>query len=204
MPRELPTVVVIDDSTEVRAVITARLRLSGLLDVVAEGGDGTEAVGLAFQHQPSLVLLDLSMPVMDGLEALPGILAVSPATQVVVYSGFEEGGLAQSAQELGAAGFIEKSLPIDQLAGELIAKLPDHHVAPDPRDRPARMSVVADPPARPPTSGVDQQVLDEHLERFREVFEQAAIGMATMTLTGSIVRANRALAELMLCKPAEL
>jgi PAS domain S-box-containing protein len=204
MPRELPTVVVIDDSTEVRAVVTARLRLSGLVDVVAEGSDGTEAVGLAFQHQPSLLLLDLSMPVMDGLEALPGVLAVSPDTRVVVYSGFEEGGLAQSAQELGAVGFIEKSLPIDQLAAQLLAKLPEHHVVPDPHDRPVRMSVVADPPARPPTPGVDQQVFDEHLERFREVFEQAAIGMATMTLTGSIVRANRALAELVLCKPAEL
>ncbi|WP_203416818.1 PAS domain S-box protein [Jiangella ureilytica] len=203
MPRELPTIVVIDDSTEVRAVITARLRLSGLLEVVGEGGDGTEAVGLAFQHQPSLLLLDLSMPVMDGLEALPGILAVSPATQVVVYSGFDEGGLAQSAEELGAAGFIEKSLPIDRLAGELLAKLPEHHVVPGPRARPA-MTVVADPAAHPPIRGRDQQVLDEHLERFREVFEQAAIGMATMTLTGSIVRANRALSDLMGCKPHEL
>ena len=208
MPRELPTIVVIDDSTEVRAVITARLRLSGLLEVVGEGGDGTEAVGLAFQHQPSLLLLDLSMPVMDGLEALPGILAVSPSTQVVVYSGFDEGGLAQSAEELGAAGFIEKSLPIDRLAGELLAKLPEHHVVPGSRDRPARMTVVTDPadspPGGPPASGHDQQVLDEHLERFREVFEQAAIGMATMTLTGSIVRANRALSDLMGCKPHEL
>ncbi|MBB5790163.1 PAS domain S-box protein [Jiangella mangrovi] len=208
MPQELPTIVVIDDSTEVRAVVTARLRLSGLLEVVGEGGDGTEAVGLAFQHQPSLLLLDLSMPVMDGLEALPGILAVSPSTQVVVYSGFEEGGLAQSAEELGAAGFIEKSLPIDRLAGELLARLPERHVVPGPRDRPARMTVVpdpsADPSARPPTPGHDQRVLDEHLERFREVFEQAAIGMATMTLTGSIVRANRALSDLMGCKPHEL
>lgn len=207
MPTELPTVVVIDDSTEVRAVVTARLRLSGLFDVVAEGGDGTEAVGLAFQHQPSLLLLDLSMPVMDGLEALPGILAVSPATQVVVFSGFEEGGLAQSAQELGAVGFIEKSLPIDQLPAALLAALPEHHVVPGQRDRPRPAVVTAEPDAsaaQPEPPGLDQQVLDEHLERFREVFEQAAIGMATMTLTGSLVRANRALADLMLCKTAEL
>ncbi|RIQ18338.1 PAS domain S-box protein [Jiangella rhizosphaerae] len=205
MPGPLPTVVVIDDSTEVRAVITARLRLSGLLEVVGEGGDGTEAVGLAFRHQPSLLLLDLSMPVMDGLDALPGILAVSPDTRVVVYSGFEEGGLAQSAQELGAAGFIEKSLPIDRLAEELLAKLPEHHApqhhAPSaPRERPVRSSTGSDQP----TVSSDQQVLDEHLERFREVFEQAAIGMATMTLTGSIVRANRALSDLMGFKPHEL
>ncbi|WP_116951947.1 PAS domain S-box protein [Jiangella endophytica] len=198
MTSKLPTVVVIDDSIEVRAVVTARLRLSRLLDVVGEGGDGTEAVGLAFKHQPSLLLLDLSMPVMDGLEALPGVLAVSPATRVVVYSGFDESGLVQSARELGAAGFIEKSLPIDRLAEALLAKLPEHHVVTDPRAQQQHAGT------RAPRPEPDQQVLDEHLERFREVFEQAAIGMATMTLTGSIVRANRALSNLLGGNPDEL
>ncbi len=196
MTSELPTVVVIDDSAEVRAVVTARLRLSGLLDVVGEGSDGTEAVGLAFKHQPSLMLLDLSMPVMDGIEALPGVLAVSPATRVVVYSGFDESGLAHSAQELGAAGFIEKSLPIDGLAEALLAKLPEHDIVADPR--------ASERHTDTPRSGPGQQVLDEHLERFREVFEQAAIGMATMTLTGSIVRANSALSDLLGGNPHEL
>jgi hypothetical protein len=56
----------------------------------------------------------------------------------------------------------------------------------------------------PDHDAADQQVLDEHLERFREVFEQAAIGMATLTLNGSVVRANTALASLMDCEPADL
>ena len=51
---------------------------------------------------------------------------------------------------------------------------------------------------------IDQRVLDEHLERFREVFEEAAIGMATMTLAGRLVRVNRALAALVQLPAADL
>src|SRR3982750_2605925 len=114
MANSLPTVVLIDDSAEVRALIRTQIRLSGLLEVVADGADGTEAIGLAYRHRPDLVLLDMSMPTMDGLDALPGILAVSPSTQVVVFTGFEEQGLAERARELGAAGYIEKSTPVER------------------------------------------------------------------------------------------
>ena len=61
------------------------------------------------------MLLDVSMPGVDGLEALPaGPGGFSPATRVVLYSGFEEQGLAEQARQLGAAAFIEKSTPVDQ------------------------------------------------------------------------------------------
>jgi len=206
MGTNTPTIVVIDDSSEVRSLVKTRLRLSGLITVVADGADGTEAIGLAYRHQPSLLLLDMSMPSMDGLDALPGILTVSPETRVVIYSGFEERGLADRARELGAAGFIEKSLPIERLPDELLALLPADAVPPTPPPRRGLSLVttvsVADDETR--ATSDDQSVLDEHLERFREVFDEAAIGMATMTLTGTLVRANRALGTLMLCKHDEL
>jgi hypothetical protein len=124
------------------------------------------------------------MPEMDGLEALPFVREVSPETVVVMYTGFDEGGLAHQARALGAAALIEKSVAIDELPEQLDAireaagggRGPDVAVEPDP--------------------GTPENVLNEHLERFREIFEEAAIGMATMTLTGTIVRANRALADL--------
>jgi PAS domain S-box-containing protein len=188
-----PTVVVIDDSAEVRSLIRTRLRLSGRITVVADGANGTEAIGLAFRHQPSLLLLDMSMPTMDGLDALPGVLAVSPDTRVVVYTGFEEHGLAELARELGATAFIEKSSPIDTLADQLLAAL---HAEPGHPSR-DRSPAVPDPDAFRNPGSDDQHVLDEHVEGFREVFEEAAIGMATMTLSGGIVRANRALGVLM-------
>ncbi|WP_230208229.1 PAS domain S-box protein [Microlunatus sp. Gsoil 973] len=187
---------IVDDSDQLRRLVTSRLERSGLFDVVGEGRDGTEAIGLAYQHQPDLVLLDTSMPAMDGLEALPGILEVSPGSRVVMYTGFEEPSLAEVARELGAADFIAKSHPIERI--------------------PERLAEVVGVPARPRTPPLaavtprterneqDQQILADHLGRFRDIFDVAAIGMATLTLNGTVVRANRALASLFLAQPHEL
>jgi PAS domain S-box-containing protein len=208
MEQVLPTIVVVDDSAEVRALVIARLSLSGRLEVVGDGDNGMEAIGLAYHHQPSLLLLDLSMPAMDGLEALAGVLAVAPDTKVVVYSGFEERGIANAAREMGAAGFIEKSLPIEQLVDEILAVLPAEAAPSAERDRGrrAQLSLVDSTRTAAEASAVenDQRTLDEHLESFREVFDDAAIGMATMTLSGTLVRANRALATIMRCEPDDL
>ncbi|GAA4697019.1 PAS domain S-box protein [Nocardioides conyzicola] len=183
-----PTIVVVDDAAEVRALVRARLRLSGLLDVVGEAGNGAEAVEAVRELRPALVLLDVSMPVMDGLEALPQILAVSPGTRVVMYSGFQEEGLAHRAVELGASAFFEKSTSLETLAGDLVEVLE----SPGAR-QPAPRTVGA---TGPDDEG-EQRVLREHLERFREVFEDAAIGMATVTLAGRVVRANRSLGSIL-------
>ncbi len=194
-----PTIVIVDDAAEVRVLVMARLRLSGLFDVVGEGANGSDAVALAERHRPRLMLLDVSMPETDGLQALPRILEVSPDTRVVLYSGFEEQGLAEKAQELGAAAFIEKSAPVEALVDRLLDV-----AAPVAVRRtsalPARGEV--DDPAM--TAALDPGVLEEHLERFREVFEEAAIGMATMTLTGRVVRGNAALASLVQHPAADL
>jgi PAS domain S-box-containing protein len=133
-----------------------------------------------------MVLLDVSMPRMDGLTALPRITEVAPRTRVVLYTGFDEGGLSARARELGAAGLIEKSGRIGELADHLDAI--KHTTVPGHPGTTASQAATArrDEPT----------ILDEHLERFREIFEEAAIGMATMTLTGHIVRANKALAAL--------
>ena len=99
----LPTIVVVDDSADVRTLVRAQIRMSKRLEVVGEGVNGLDAVALAERHRPELMLLDVSMPMIDGLTALPKVLAASPATRVVMYTGFDERGLASRAQELGAA-----------------------------------------------------------------------------------------------------
>jgi len=83
-----PSIVLVDDSRDVRALVRRRLQASGF-DVVGEGEDGDEAIMLAHRHQPALLVLDTSMPRVDGIEALPVILAVSPETKVVIFTGFE-------------------------------------------------------------------------------------------------------------------
>lgn len=179
-----PTIVVVDDAAEVRQLVRARLRLSGTLRVVGEAANGLEAVEAARTHRPDLMLLDVSMPQMDGLEALPLVREASPQTRVVVYSGFAEQGLAHRALELGASAFLEKSTSFRTLADQLIAVL-DENAAPPVDD------------VEVPETAADEEVLREHLERFREVFDVAAIGMATVTLAGRIVRANGAMATIL-------
>ena len=203
MGNNTPTIVLIDDSAEVRELLKTQFRLSGLLAVVGDGPDGIEAISLAHQHRPDLMLLDVSMPTMDGLDALPGILTVSPTTHVVIYTGFDSNGLAARALELGATALLEKSVPITQVAPRLVeiltgvpARTPPPVLEAVPHSSEEKHAAAQ---ARD-----DQSVLDEHLERFREIFEQAAIGMATMTLTGGIVRANRALGDIVLRKHDEL
>jgi PAS domain S-box-containing protein len=181
-PRLL-SIVVIDDSADIRRLVRSRLRLSGGFDVVGEGSSGVDAVALAAQHRPDLMLLDMSMAGMDGLEAIPMILTASPPTRVVMYSGFEPGGLAEHSVSLGASAFIPKAEPITDLPRRL-AEVAGVEIT----------ALATDAPLPEPD---EQAVLNEHIERFREAFEQAAIGMATLSLSGRIVRGNAALARLL-------
>ncbi|MGC4110089.1 MAG: PAS domain S-box protein [Nocardioides sp.] len=194
-----PTVVLVDDSREVRTVIGRLLETAGF-DVVGEGGDGDEAIVLAFKHEPDLMLLDTSMPKVDGLEALPAVLAISPDTQVVMFTGFEEPGLAARARELGAADFVEKSLLIEDLPERLMRVVDAAGLENDGHPLRPRPRAVPDRPPYPE----EQAVLTEHVQQFRELFDRAEIGMATLTSSGTIVRANRALASLMSCSPDDL
>jgi PAS domain S-box-containing protein len=178
----LPTIVVVDDSADVRTLVRAQIRMSKQLEVVGEGVNGLDAVALAERHRPELMLLDVSMPMIDGLTALPKVLAASPHTRVVMYTGFDERGLASRAQELGAAAFVSKSAPFAEVLDQLLAVEP---------------GTTATPTQSAAERERFDEVLTDHLERFREVFDDAAIGMATMTLAGRLVRANRSLSELL-------
>ncbi|MDN4160725.1 PAS domain S-box protein [Nocardioides abyssi] len=192
-----PTIVVVDDAPEVRLLVKTQLRLSGRLEVVGEGADGYAAVELARAHRPALMLLDVSMPGRDGLAALPLVLDASPTTRVVMFSGFDQAGLADHTRRLGASAFVQKSVPIEQLVDQLVA------ISAPPGGQPD--DAIGGHPVEPATEQVDRShghpeldpVLAEHLERFREIFDDAAIGMATMTLDGRVVRVNRHLAGLL-------
>ena len=182
----VPTIVVVDDAVEVRTLVRTRLTLSGHFDVVGEGATGHDAIELVERLLPDLLLLDVSMPGLDGLEALPRVRAASPSTRVVMYSGFAEEGLSDRCRALGAVAFMEKSASLDNLSADLLSVM-----GAEPRGGEGSTAEPDEASADP-----EEAVLNEHLERFQEVFEQAAIGMATMTLSGQVVRGNRSLARL--------
>jgi CheY-like chemotaxis protein len=110
----VPSVVVADDVEAIRALVRATLETEGFA-VVAEAGDGHEAVERVRELQPHLVLLDLNMPRFDGLQAITEIRAVSPATKICVLSGLAEEIVADKAYELGAHAFVEKGSALDEL-----------------------------------------------------------------------------------------
>ena len=107
-------VLIVDDHPLTRDALAALLGQHGF-GVVGEAGDGNEAIELARQLQPDLVLLDLSMPDLDGLQALPQLREAAPGCEVVVLtaSGTEENLLA--AIRGGAAGYLLKTEPPERI-----------------------------------------------------------------------------------------
>ena len=116
-------VLVADDLEDSRFLVRRFLERSGKFVVVAEATNGKQAVEMVEKHTPDLALLDLAMPVMDGLEALPLVRKVSPSTTVVVLSAFARDWMADhNGNGNGhSAGVLEKGLDPDVFVQELLA-----------------------------------------------------------------------------------
>jgi PAS domain S-box-containing protein len=114
-PKDTHRVLVVDDAEDLRMLLRARMETRNGLTVVGEAADGLAAVELASELQPDLVMLDLAMPRMDGLEALPLIRAAVPGVRVIVLSGFNQSTLAQKAMEAGADHYVVKGGSMGQL-----------------------------------------------------------------------------------------
>ncbi|CAN5295632.1 response regulator transcription factor [soil metagenome] len=108
-------VLVADDHPIVRGGIVALLTAAGDMTVVAEAADGLEAVRLAAEHRPDVVLMDLRMPGLDGDEATARILAANPAARVVILTTYESDASILTAIEAGASGYLLKAAPQDEI-----------------------------------------------------------------------------------------
>jgi DNA-binding NarL/FixJ family response regulator len=104
-----------DDVPELRQLLRIILEEDPDLLVVGESGDAEIGIEEIAELQPNVVLLDLSMPGMDGLEALPLIRRAAPGTAVIVFSGFTEARMASLVLERGADRYIEKGEPLERV-----------------------------------------------------------------------------------------
>jgi DNA-binding NarL/FixJ family response regulator len=111
-------VLIVDDHPLTRSALAALLSGNGF-DVVGEAADGKEAIESARDLQPDLVLLDLTMPELDGLSALPGLRSAASACEVVVLTASESEDNLLSAIRAGAAGYLLKSEPPEKIVGFL-------------------------------------------------------------------------------------
>jgi DNA-binding NarL/FixJ family response regulator len=113
--RDAIAVVLCDDVPQLRVLLRFALEEDGHLHVVGEAGDGAGGVDLVGRLKPDAVLLDLSMPDMDGLEAIPAIRSAHPDTAIIVFSGFAAERMADEALRIGADRYLEKGSPLDDV-----------------------------------------------------------------------------------------
>jgi DNA-binding NarL/FixJ family response regulator len=106
-------VLVADDSAVLRRVLVDVLGGAGDITVVAECTDGDEVVGAALRAEPDVVLMDLVMPRVDGMEATRRLLAVRPGTRVVLHTGSLDPAAVREARRLGLPGYLLKADVVD-------------------------------------------------------------------------------------------
>jgi DNA-binding NarL/FixJ family response regulator len=121
-------ILIVDDKPHVRSGIRMLLQRHEDWTICGEASDGVEAVQKAAELQPDVILLDISMPKMDGLTALPLIREKSPESQIIVLTLHESLDTARAASRVGAHAYITKSL-MNELLPALEALQPDRSSA---------------------------------------------------------------------------
>ena len=106
---------IVDDQTVVREGLAAILANYSDIEVVGQAEDGSQAVIIAQETQPDVILLDLVMPKMDGLTAIPKIKEIAPETRILVVTSFAENDRVYQAIKAGALGYILKDATREQL-----------------------------------------------------------------------------------------
>jgi DNA-binding NarL/FixJ family response regulator len=112
-------VVIVDDSEDIRLVVRLALERQHDFEVVAEAANGEQALRVIHEHQPDVVLLDIAMPEMDGLQVLRQVRHDTPESIVVMLSGIAETAAVPSAVEHRAHGYIRKGGAVEQFVATL-------------------------------------------------------------------------------------
>ena len=118
MPSEI-RILIVDDHSMVRMGIASLLAMEPDMEVVGEAEDPSQALAAFANHHPDVTLMDVRMPGGGGLEALTGILEISPSAKVVMLSTFDLEEPILSAHAAGAVGYLHKSIKADELVAAI-------------------------------------------------------------------------------------
>jgi len=165
-------VLVADDQSMIRAGFRMLLGGQEDIDVVAEAGDGLEAVEKAARFQPSVILMDIRMPELDGIEATRRILAADTLARILILTTFDLDDYVYAALRAGASGFVLKDDPPEQLLAAIrTVAAGDALLSPAVTKR--VIEKFAGTPHAPPPKG-----FDELSTRELEVFRLIARGLS--------------------------
>ena len=149
-------ILLVDDQQLLRLGFRMLLETQADLEVVGEAGDGTEALRLVGQTGPDVVLMDVRMPGMDGIQATEQITTQYPQTRVLVLTTFDLDQYAFAALRAGASGFLLKNLPLAELVSAIRAVhsgdavvAPSRGVSPREPSRPPGRAAHAAAPSPP-------------------------------------------------------
>jgi DNA-binding NarL/FixJ family response regulator len=174
-------VLVADDQTLVRAGFRAILEAQDDLEVVGEADDGANAVALARELHPDVVLMDIRMPGLDGIEATRRLLRDGDAPRVLMLTTFDLDEYVYDAMKAGASGFLLKDAPRDQLIGAVRTV-----AAGDALLAPALVRRLVEDFVRRPAPGARPAVLDQLTQRELEVLTLIARGLANAEIAARL------------------
>jgi len=182
-------VLIVDDHAMVRQGLRTFLELHNdsselPIEVAGEAVNGIEAVELARRMEPDIVLLDLVMPEMDGIQATPRIIECSPQTRVIILTSFGEEDKVVPAIQAGAHGYLLKDIPPDKLV-QAIRNAHRGEVQLHPNAAKQLMSAVAQKDAASEVRP-SQQVAGELTERECEVLGLIASGMSNRQIAAKM------------------
>ena len=124
-------IMIVDDYKEWRLRLRSFLELDSGFRVVAEAADGLEAVQKAAQLFPDVVLLDIGMPKLNGIEAAPQIQSVSPQSRIIFLTGERDSDIRAAALATGPAAYVLKSTSVSELRRTIERSLPNKFQALD-------------------------------------------------------------------------